>query len=84
MPKKKQYNRTLAVLGYLTRYGSINRDRALTHFQVWNLPLEIRKLKKMGHDIETIGKGETLKYTIPSIAEKYKGQESETVLSPSV
>lgn len=81
MPKKKTFNKTLAILGYLTRYGSINRHVAATHFEVWNLPLEVHRLKKSGHEIETMGKGKELKYTLPLVAGKYK---AKAILSPSV
>ncbi|HTH58270.1 MAG TPA: hypothetical protein VL728_19625 [Cyclobacteriaceae bacterium] len=68
MPKKKQFNKTNAVLGYLLRYGSITRHAALTHFRVWNLPLEIMKLKKRGYNITSEGADDNLKYYLGNVA----------------
>lgn len=60
------------ILGYLHRYGSIDRYRALSHFEVWDLPAQIGKIRKMDIDITRKGHGKNLKYSIQEVADKYK------------
>jgi len=71
----------MIVLGYLSRYGSIGRTTAANHFDIYDLPNVIFRLRKRGHNIESEGFGKHLKYTIPKEAEKYrsKPQEKEIV-----
>lgn len=65
------------ILGYLLRYGSIDRYRAMTHFDVWDLPKIISTLRRQKHDIISKGRGKHLKYTISQIADKYKTKQEE-------
>lgn len=72
------------ILGYLHRYGSIDRYRAMSHFDVWDLPAQISKIRKMKIHITTKGHGKHLKYTIQEIADKYKiNQPEQLPLSPA-
>jgi len=76
--KKKKVDKMLMILGYLSRYGSITRHTALTHFEVWDLHRIIFRLKKEGHEIQTLGKGDALKYTMAIVADKYKIKPSHS------
>ena len=69
------------ILGYLRRYGSIDRYVAMTHFDVWDLPAQIRKIRRMDVAITTKGKGKRLKYTIQPIADKYKSNKPSTTIN---
>lgn len=65
----------LMILGYLHRYGSIDRYRALTHFDVWDLPAQIVKIRKMDITITRKGQGRSLKYSMQQVADKYKSNQ---------
>ncbi len=60
-PKPKAH---IMVLGYLLRYKAISRHRAYTHFEVFDLPQVIHRLKKIGYKFKKKGKGKDLSYTI--------------------
>ncbi|MFZ2905305.1 MAG: helix-turn-helix domain-containing protein [Cyclobacteriaceae bacterium] len=53
------------VLNYLKRYGSINKQTALTHAGCWNLSTIIHNLRKENYDIRTEnGKRHNVKYVL--------------------
>lgn len=60
-PKQKP---DMMVLGYLTKYKAISRIRAVTHFEVFNLPRVIYALKKRGYKFTKKGIGKDLTYTL--------------------
>ena len=64
MPRKLKDKPENLILGYLHHRKAISRHRAATHFDVWNLPLVIYKLKKRGHRFTHKGTGGNLTYTI--------------------
>jgi hypothetical protein len=66
MPRRNRYHTTPEnlILGYLQHRGAISRHRASTHFNVWNLPAIIHKLRKRGHTFTHKGKDKDLTYTL--------------------
>lgn len=54
--KSKDISKKQKVLNYLERYGSIDRQTALTHFKIWSLGSIIQSIRKQlpnGVKIET-------------------------------
>lgn len=76
--KKPKHKPEALILGYMLRYGSISRQRALTHFRVWDLPHVISRLKKTtDHTIRRKGKGEQLAYVIDDVVLKFKSDNQK-------
>ena len=54
---------TEKVKKFIETYGSINREQALNHLYVYNLPEVVRKLRAKGVNVITIPiKGKTARY----------------------
>lgn len=82
MPKTlaSKYRKDLqnAILGYLTRWGSIDPPTAASKFECFTLQQEIYRLRKKGYRIIGKGRGKHRKYTMPEVAEKYKVNSTES------
>ncbi len=52
------------ILGYMLHRGAIGRHVASSHFNVWDLPHQIHKLKKEGYRFTKKGTGKDLTYTL--------------------
>jgi hypothetical protein len=65
MKKKKPVGPPhMQLLGYMLHRGAIGRHVAASHFNVWDLPQQIHKLKKKGYAFTKKGAGKDLTYTI--------------------
>lgn len=72
MPRKKKIHPLTAIHGYMLTHGSISRTTAITHFEVYDLPAVMTRLKRKGVAFTKSGTGKNLKYTLPEVANKFK------------